>query len=113
MSRSGNQNLNGMVRAEIIGGPDIQFVAGTNSGRYASITRNGVGSYTVNVALATPVPLDGSSVPDIQLEGTALGIATSQISSATTIEVRTFDNAAPPVLADLPFALRLQERFVG
>jgi len=113
MSRSGNQNIKGSVRVEIIGGNAAQFVAGTNSGIFATVVRTGVGTYQATLLAANPISLNGSGVVQPQLEGTVLGIITHQIASGTLIEVRTFDNAGPPAPADLPFSLRIRERFVG
>ena len=112
MSRVGNQNTKGQVRAEIIGGPDIQFVEGSNSGLFTSITYNGVGSYTLGVNPGTPLPTDGSAKIGAQIEGAVAGNVTTAQTDSTTIEVRTFAGF-PPVAADVGFGLTVTEQLFG
>ncbi len=48
MAYSGNVRLTGSVHVDLVAGA-ASLVAGTNSGRFASVTDNGVGDVTVNM----------------------------------------------------------------
>ncbi len=116
MSRSGNQNLKGQVRAEIVAGPDVQFIAGTSSGLFASIDRNGVGNYQALVNPGTPLDSTNDTTPvDGQIEGATRGLITTSLTNDTTLEIRTFieNGAGAPIATDLGFSLRVWERFLG
>lgn len=105
-----NLNPKGSVRAEIIGGPDVQFVEGTNSGLFASITYNGLGDYTVLFARSLA---PGDQV-QLQIEGTDSGSGVSTRISPTREDILTFDTAANNLgAADRDFSLVVVEQFKG
>ena len=104
-----NLNTKGSVRCEVIGGPDIQFVADTNSGLFASIVYNGVGLYILNYAR----PVAPSDQLQLQLEGTAPGSLVSNRVDSTTEAIAAFNAAGNPAPAEQDFSAVMFERFVG
>ncbi len=105
-----NLNTKGSVRVEVIAGPDVQFVAGTNSGLFESINYDGLGVYTMTYAR----PVAPGDQLLVQIEGATSGSAVNTRLSPTTEQVEVFNTGGDPLgPADRPFNAEMIEQFKG